>query len=136
MKNKIVQELINSVKKDLQEATHAVASAKDLAQSEDFKSESKWDTRSIEAGYLAGAQEKRVKELEIELANLVNLNLDQKKTIAPGTLIKTQDKLYFLTVSTGGHKIETEQGLVHVVTMNSPIGQKLIEEEIDILEFK
>ena len=135
MKTKIVQELIISVKKDLQETRQAVASAKDLAQSEDFKSESKWDTRSIEAGYLAGAQEKRVKELEIELANLENLNLNQKDTAVPGALITTQNKLYFLTVSTGGHKIKTEQGLVHVVSMNSPIGQKLIEEEIDILEF-
>lgn len=136
MKTKIIKELIHSVQKDLDEARQAVTSAKNLAQSEDFKSESKWDTRSIEAGYLAGAQEKRVKELEIELANLENLNLTIKVTIVPGALITTEDKLYFLTVSTGGHKMKTDQGLVHVVSLNSPIGQKLIEEEITILDFK
>lgn len=135
MKNKILKNLIESVTNDLNEARLIVASAKDLAQSEDFKSESKWDTRSIEAGYLAGAQEKRFKELEIELANLVNLNIDDKDSIVPGALITTESKTYFLTVSTGGQKVDSEMGVVSVVSMNSPLGQKLIDEEIEILDF-
>lgn len=135
MKTKIVNELIKIVNKELVDAKQAVASAKNLAQSEDFKSESKWDTRGIEAGYLAGAQEKRVKELEIELTNLQNLNIEDKESIIPGCLVTTEEKKYFLTVSTGGHKIHIGNELITVISMNSPIGKKLIDEEIEFIDF-
>lgn len=134
MKNKIVQQLIEKMAKDLEHLKEALQTAKGLAQSEEFKAESKWDTRSIEAGYLAGAQEKRVKELEGELTQLKNLNLDKKETITPGALVTTEDKLYFITLGTGGHKIKMPQGIVHIISLHSPLGQKLVDEEIEIIQ--
>jgi hypothetical protein len=135
MKAKIIKELVRIVSEELEQARAALNTTKDLAQSEDLKSEGKYDTRGIEAGYLAGAQEKRVKELEIELSNLENLNIENKDSIVPGALVETEDRVYFLTVSTGGHKIKSHKGLVHVVSMHSPIGQKLIDEELEVVDF-
>lgn len=135
MKAEIINKLIIMISEELELAIQAMKSSKDLAQSEDFKSESKWDTRSIEAGYLAGAQEKRVKELEVELHNLKSLNIDDKDTMAVGAIVETEDKTYFITVNTGGQKIQVNEKIVHVVSMNSPIGLKLIDEEIEIINF-
>lgn len=132
MKEKILNALLKLVQAEHAQAQSALSSTKELAQSDDMKSESKYDTRGIEAGYLAGAQEKRVKELEIEINTLQNLNLDDKDEVLPGALVQTTDKCYFITFNTGGHKITVDNIEVNIVSMKAPITQKLIDEEVEI----
>lgn len=62
MKKRIVDTLINKVKEDIKQAEAASDSASEYVKEGDIKSDGKYDTRGIEAGYLAGAQQRRVEE--------------------------------------------------------------------------
>jgi hypothetical protein len=134
LKKTICESIIDKLQHDLHGMVSAQKAAADQAQSEDFKAESKWDTRAIEAGYLAGAQTKRVKELEIELINLKLLrdSIREMDDISIGALVYANNCKYFLTAQSGGFKVEVENNLYSVISMNSPIAQKLFEEEIEI----
>ena len=70
MKKKIIEELLLKVRTELSALESASKSAKAYVTDGDIKSDGKYDTRGIEAGYLAGAQEKRVEELKLELQML------------------------------------------------------------------
>jgi hypothetical protein len=126
--------IIEKLELDLQGMMHAQQAAAEQAKSEDFKAESKWDTRAIEAGYLAGAQKKRVKELEIELINLNNLKKSIRvfSDVAIGALVYANESFYFLTAQSGGFKVKVDGKLYSVISINSPIAKKLLEEEIEI----
>ena len=74
----IISEILKVVTAQYDHALEVVASSDQLIKSGDLKAESKWDTRAIEAGYLASAQKKRLKELEMELISLKNLEKNIK----------------------------------------------------------
>ena len=118
IKREIIVRLLVKLEIDKSGSLEALSSTKSLASSKEFIAESKWDTRGIEAGYLAGAQEKRIKELEIEIAelNLLKDNLRLIKKVEVGALVWTDDKNYFITSSTGGFDIETNSGVFKVIT--------------------
>jgi hypothetical protein len=133
MKQQIVDLLFQILNKQLEQAKKALESTKALASSDDMKSESKYDTRGIEAGYLAGAQEKRVKQLQIELNHLKNLNIELKDDVVPGALIKTSEKYYFITFNSGGHKVKVEGIEVNIISIKAPLVEKILNDQIEII---
>jgi hypothetical protein len=137
MKEELLNNIIELVTLDLKSATEAALSTKSLAKSDEFKAESKWDTRGIEAGYLASAQERRMKEIEIELVSLNNLksNLGTREYIGIGSLVETQKLYYFITALTGGLKLNLNGDLIQVVSASSPMAKKLINDEVEIINF-
>ena len=76
LKQQIKTILLDKVKEQLKNAELAAASSKSLSTEGDLKSDGKYDTRGIEAGYLAGAQAKRVEELKQEIELLESIELD------------------------------------------------------------
>ena len=72
-KKKIVEVLIEKLNTELKEVEGAAKSTRDLATADDLKSEGKYDTRAIEAGYLASAQSKRVEEIKMDIQMLEDL---------------------------------------------------------------
>jgi hypothetical protein len=137
MKELIIDELLRIISLDLASAKESAQSTKSLANSEEFKAESKWDTRGIEAGYLAGAQERRIKEIELEILSLNNLkdNLFTRESIGIGSLVVTDKINYFITPLTGGLKLELNNKLIQIVSLSSPIALKLINDEIEYVSF-
>lgn len=142
IKLQIIAELISIREKDLALAKEAGESTKSLAQSEEFKAESKWDTRGIEAGYLASAQQRRIKEIESELNSLNTLcdlikkqNDRQMEEIGVGSFVVTETINYFISFFTGGVKLTIDNQRIQVVSKDSPIGKKLIDSEIEYDEF-
>lgn len=133
MKQQIVDLLFQILNKQLEQAKKALESTKALASSDDMKSESKYDTRGIEAGYLAGAQEKRVKQLQIELNHLKNLNIDQKDDVMPGALIETCEKYYFITFNSGGHKVKVEGIEINIISIKAPLVEKILNDQIEVI---
>jgi hypothetical protein len=138
IKKNLIEKLIIKLSLDKEGSLEALSSTKSLASSKEFIAESKWDTRGIEAGYLAGAQEKRIKELDIEIAqlNLLLMNLRILDEVEVGSLIWTDDKNYFITSSTGGLEIDSSEGFFKVITRQSPLFKKLADEEIEINDIK
>ena len=137
MKEQIINKLLKIVSLDLKAATEAALSTKSLAKSDEFKAESKWDTRGIEAGYLASAQERRQKEIELEIISLKNLtlNLKVRDNLGIGSLVTTEKIVYFITPLTGGIKLTINNTQIQVVSSSSPIAKNLIDDEVDIIDF-
>lgn len=94
------------------------------------KAESKYDTRNLEASYLASGQAKQVEELAEALRLFEAFDasfIAQVDTIVMGSLIETSDGYWFLLApSAGGLEIFCEGREVTVLTPPSPLYQKLL----------
>ena len=133
-KKKILEHLIDTLNTELTKSKEAYETAKNLTQEPDFKAESKWDTRSIEAGYLAGAQKKRVDELEMDVKMIEELceeSHKKKKTIGIGSLVDIefngQTRKYFIAPTAGGTMVNIDGEIALVISVFSPIGNGVLD---------
>ena len=118
---------------EMHELEAAAKSNKDFATDQEFKAESKYDTRSLEASYLASAEAKRVEDLKLEIQMLeeVDLKLSAKSDeVCIGSLVnlrhKDQDRSYFLIPTAGGTLLKVEDQAVLVVSVFSPLGDAVL----------
>lgn len=133
MKQQILDELIKKARVELQALESSAKSNRDFATDQEFKAESKYDTRALEASYLASAEAKRVEELKLEIQILEEVDLEASKKlgeISIGALVellhKNQKRLYFLIPTAGGTLISVSNEAVLVVSVFSPIGDALL----------
>lgn len=68
LKKKLIELICAQLEKDLQTAIAAAVATYEAATHEESKPENEYDTRGLEASYLAGAQSKRAGEIEELLA--------------------------------------------------------------------
>jgi len=130
-KEKLISALKEKIEDELEEIKKAYKSSHDLATSSEMKSEGKYDTRSIEAGYLAGAQQKRVQELELELGLLDEININHlPDTVSVGSVVEIEynnlSRLYFISSTGGGSFLSVEGVTIIVISAFSPIGAEVI----------
>lgn len=131
LKEKILDELLKQVKLNFQGLVESASAANDLATNEEFKSESKYDTRSLEASYLAQGEAKRLEELKLEIQLLEDIDLSESpKSIRIGSLVelkhRNHQKKYFLTPTAGGTLLSIDQEVILVVSVFSPIGDAML----------
>lgn len=133
MKESILNELIKRSKEELTILEASAKSHKDFATDQEFKAESKYDTRALEASYLASAEAKRVEELKLEIQILEEVDVNASKKlgeISIGALVelvhKDQKRFYFLIPTAGGTMISVNGETVLVVSVFSPIGDALL----------
>jgi len=129
MKKKIIEELLLKVRTELSALESASKSAKAYVTDGDIKSDGKYDTRGIEAGYLAGAQEKRVEELKLELQMLEEIpirDFSKGEEVGIGSLVdltfKGQTRRYFIAPTAGGTMLNIDSTPILVISTFSPIG--------------
>ncbi len=130
-KEKLVEALKEKVKEELSEIKKAFKSSHSLATDSEMKAEGKYDTRSIEAGYIAGAQQKRVQELEQELGLLDEINVNHlPDTVSVGSIVEIEfndlTRMYFISSTGGGSFIPIDGQTVMVISAFSPIGSEVI----------
>lgn len=106
---------------------------KNFATDQEFKAESKYDTRALEASYLASAEAKRVEELKLEIQILEEVETENSKRlgeIAIGALVELaysgRNMLYFLIPTAGGTMLKSGVDTVVVVSVFSPIGDAML----------
>lgn len=126
-KKKIVEALVEKLNTELKELEGAARSARDLATSSESKSEGKYDTRAIEASYLAGAQSKRVEEIKMDIQMLEDLDVNSTSTkLQLGSLAlincNGQERFYFLSSTSGGSMLMIDDHPILVISVFSPIG--------------
>lgn len=130
-KSKILKELLNKAQKELEAAEEVYNSSHQHVTDEDLKSEGKYDTRSVEAGYLASAQKGRVEEKQLEIQLLEEIVLDHNpQHIGVGSLVElrhnNQNRLYFISSTSGGTPLLIEGTPVLVISAFSPIAEQAI----------
>jgi transcription elongation GreA/GreB family factor len=132
-KAELVKQIITSLTESLGVLEKAARASHEEATHESSKAESKYDTRGLEAAYLAGGQARQAKEIldsieayealvprdftpgePVELTALVDVDAD-------GT-----HSTYFIGPKSGGLEIKHRRKEIMVMTPQSPLGQDLI----------
>ncbi len=133
IKKTLLDELLKKNRTELVDLTHAALENKNFATDQEFKAESKYDTRALEASYLASAEAKRVEELKLEIQILeeVDIKVSQRSgEISIGALVELlysgRKMLYFLIPTAGGTLLKVKDEAVVVVSVFSPIGDAML----------
>jgi hypothetical protein len=132
-KAQIIRQIVASLSESLGVLEKAARASHAEATHESSKAESKYDTRGLEAAYLAGGQARQAKEIldsiklyetlmakdfaadePIELTALVELD-------AAGTR-----SFYFIGPKNGGLELIYQRKEITVITPQSPLGQELM----------
>jgi transcription elongation GreA/GreB family factor len=137
-KKKILDTLLNDLKSNLDALVDAALIAKEAATGEESKAENKYDTRGLEASYLAGAQAKRAEELRVAIFKLQKINLrsfSQDDAVGITAIVTVivdgaTKKDFFVLPSVGGHKVVAEGRTFHVITPESPVGSLFVGKKI------
>ena len=133
-KIRALRAVVESLRADLATALQAADIARDEATSPESKAENKYDTRAIEAGYLAGARARRVGELRVALGRF---ELLLQQPVAGGTAsryvvarVEGGESCAFLLGPGGaGVSFELDGVRVRVLTAASPLGSRLADAE-------
>jgi transcription elongation GreA/GreB family factor len=133
VKEQIISELLNRLKGELAHLEEAAKVQKEFATDQEFKAESKYDTRALEASYLASAEAKRVEEIKLEIQMLEETDLKASSKlgeISIGALVElnhqNNKRFYFLIPTAGGTLIKAQDEAVLVVSVFSPIGDAML----------
>ena len=103
------------------------------ATHESSKAESKYDTRGLEASYLARGQSKQAAEIESAIAEFEKLNarpFADNETIDIGALVELENGgenfFYFIGPRAGGTEVVHDKKEILVITPQSPLGEQLL----------
>ena len=132
-KDKILEMVRILIESELTTLLKAAQSAHEDATHEESKPEDQYDTRGLEASYLAVAQAQRAAELQQLLNTLKYLPLqkfEKSDPIAISALVELEcDELktwYFIIPGGGGLSVTVDGKKVMVVTPQSPMGDSLL----------
>lgn len=142
-KPELILQLQKLVEDELQTLQKSVDAAAEAATHPEAKPENKYDTRGLEASYLAGAQKERVLELKgalMLMKAMVLRSFAAEDRIAPTALVELeqdgQTSLCFLLAWGAGYSLEWQGRVVLTITPQSPLGRaligKLVGDEVKI----
>lgn len=141
-KKLILDQIIKKLTEDLAIAEKSSQSAYEAATHEESRPEDQYDTRGIEASYLAEAQAQRAAELQKMVVGLKSFNLknfSKKDEISTGALIELKSagktSLVIFLPFGAGMSVPFDGKVVSVVTSASPLGQEL-EDRMEGDDFK
>ncbi len=133
-KAKILAALIEELERELAVAIQAAKVAHDDATNEESKPENEYDTRALEASYVARGQAKRVAEIKEALFDFKNTEL---KAFSDTDLIKAtalvevessgKKSILFFMPKGGGFSVNVDGARVQVVTPSTPLGEALLQ---------
>lgn len=132
-KKALVEQICNQLEKDLEVLKAAALATYQAATNEESKPENEYDTRGLEASYLAGAQAKRVQEIEEQLTIYKFLefhSFNEETPIGSTALVQVEvdgkTSILFLLPKGGGLSIQFQGQKIQVVTPSSPLGEALV----------
>ncbi len=132
-KKKLIAAILKRLEQDLDTAITAARAALDEATHPDNKAENQYDTRGLEAGYLAGAQAERAAQIEEQILIYKHLEPKDFSTADPISStalveVETNHKKSFVFVMSkgGGLILEFNGQAIQVVTPNSPLGEAIL----------
>jgi transcription elongation GreA/GreB family factor len=132
-KQDVLDQILSVLSTELASLTRAAQGAFAAATDPDSKAENKYDTRTLEASYVARGQAQRVAELQEAVRAFGALSgsaLEPGAAITLGALVSLETPEerahYFLGPFAGGTEIVHEGKEIVIITPASALGQKLI----------
>ena len=135
-KRAIIQKITEKLAAELEVYFRAAQFSRAEATHESNKAENKYDTRGLEASYLARGQSKQAAELEAAIAEYQKLgvkNFAAGDAINIGALVELEHggecSLYFVGPRAGGTEVLHDRKEILVITPQSPLGEQLIGKQ-------
>ena len=129
--------VLQSLKEQLDLLVKSAFEAKEFSTNEESKAENKYDTRGLEASYLASGQSQRAQKLKEHIFLLEKMEVKKftkDDTIGMSAIVQllvgdtSQRTLFLLPV--GGVEIELDGNKIQSITIESPIGMNLIDQKV------
>jgi transcription elongation GreA/GreB family factor len=131
-KRAVLKAILAVLHAELDTYVRAAKAARAEATDEQSRAENKYDTRGLEASYLAAGQVRQVVELEAAIAAFEALparKFGPGEAIGLGALVELEQNgermHYFIGPSAGGTEAECGKQSVLVITPQSPLGGQL-----------
>ena len=135
-KRALIQKIVAKLTSELGVYFRAAQNSRAEATHEQSKAESKYDTRGLEASYLARGQSKQAAELEASIAEFEKLEVRKftdGEGIGIGALVELESdgerSFYFIGPRAGGTEVVQDKKEVLVITPQSPLGAQLMEQK-------
>lgn len=135
-KRALIQKIVAQLTSELGVYFRAAQNSRAEATHEQSKAESKYDTRGLEASYLARGQSKQAAELEASIKEFEKLEVRKfagGDGIGVGALVELEvggeTSFYFIGPRAGGTEVVQDKKEVLVITPQSPLGAQLIEKK-------
>lgn len=133
------QHAIAALQAHLQAELRAVeaiaAAARDETTSDETRQEGKYDTRAIEASYLARGQAERVAALRQLVSWFSVLQPSECAQVQVGALVQLERLGWLFVAPVGGHRVQVDGVALRMVSPSAPLGQAIADlEEGDVAE--
>ena len=130
----VLQKIIAFLHSELETYIRAAKFSHAEATAEENRAENKYDTRGLEASYLAAGQANKVAELEAAINAFEELTDKYAgDSIEIGSLVELDQEdrteFYFIGPTGGGTEVELDREKVLVITPESPLGSQLMNLE-------
>jgi transcription elongation GreA/GreB family factor len=132
-KRSLIQKITAKLTDELGIYFRAAQAARAEATHEQSRAESKYDTRGLEASYLARGQSKQAAELEEAIAEFEKLAVRKfavGEAIGIGALVVLElggeSSFYFIGPRAGGTEVLHDRKEILVITPQSPLGEQLV----------
>jgi transcription elongation GreA/GreB family factor len=130
LKSAVITAILARLDAELEVLLRGARASFAAATDPDSKAENKYDTRTLEASYVARGQARRVAELQAARLDFAALNTSVSGSVRAGSLVElTQqgaNELYFMGPAEGGLEVMVEDREVMVITPASPLGSRLM----------
>jgi len=132
-KRALVKKILSQIEAEVESYAKAAKAAHAEATHEQNKAENKYDTRGLEAAYLAGAQSRQAAVAQQAIEDFTKLSLKEFSATDPIDLTalveletKGERSLFFIGPCKGGLEIQQNGREVLVLTPQAPLGQQLV----------
>jgi hypothetical protein len=134
-KQALVKKIIAALLEEVERFARAARASHAEATDPQSRAEHKYDTRGLEAAYLAGGQARKVAELEENIAQFEKLKLLEfgpNTRIDFSALVEVEMRggvnWYFIAPKSGGLEVIHDKKEVTVITPQSPLGEQLMDK--------
>jgi transcription elongation GreA/GreB family factor len=132
-KKQLLKKIVEALRKNLEMLHKAARASHAEATHESSKAENKYDTRGLEAAYLAGGQARQAKEILDSIATYESLtarDFGPNEPIELCAVVEMESDAakawFFIGPKNGGLELKVGSREVTVITPQSPLGQNLI----------
>ena len=143
-KRTLIKKIIARLTVELEVYFRAAQASRAEATHEQSKAENKYDTRGLEASYLARGQSRQAAEIQDAIAAFEKLDARKFGAGAPidvGAFVELEfdgeKAAYFIGPRAGGTEVRHQKREILVITPQSPLGEQLMGRKLgDVLKLK
>ncbi len=135
-KRVLIKKIVERLTEELEVYFRAARASRTEATHEQSKAENKYDTRGLEASYLARGQSKQAAEIQAAIAAFEKLaarKFGEADPVDVGAFVELEmegeegeKSAYFIGPKAGGTEVVHDRREVLVITPESPLGQQLM----------